>query len=273
MFIVYALPRSRSYWLSRFLSYGEWTCGHDELRHARSLDDVKAWFQQPNTGTVETAAAPWWRLVRPDVRVVVLRRPVAEVMASLDRAGMHVGAEAERVVLRLDRKLTQIEQRVPGVLSVSYAELGTEAGCAAVFEHCLPYKHDADWWAAMAPVNLQCNMASLVRYYAAYREPLHRLAKTAKHAILAGMAGREPKETDGLTIREETFEQSFDDAGQLFAEHCVEVGEVPDNFQRKNLPLLRKMASIGALCIMTARSNGRMFGYLVSVIAPSLESA
>ena len=39
---------------------------------------------------------------------------------------------------RLDRKLEQIERRVPGVLSVSYADLATEAGCRAVWQHCLP---------------------------------------------------------------------------------------------------------------------------------------
>ena len=68
-FVVYALPRSRTFWLSRFLCYAEWNCGHDEIRHARSLDDVRAWFSQSYTGTVETAAAPWWRLIqrlRPD---------------------------------------------------------------------------------------------------------------------------------------------------------------------------------------------------------------
>ena len=29
-FIVFAMPRSRSYWLSRFLSYEGWHCGHEE---------------------------------------------------------------------------------------------------------------------------------------------------------------------------------------------------------------------------------------------------
>lgn len=36
-FVVFSMPRSRSAWLARFLSYGDWHCGHDEIRHFRSL--------------------------------------------------------------------------------------------------------------------------------------------------------------------------------------------------------------------------------------------
>src|SRR5664279_2954834 len=121
-FVVLAMPRSRSYWLSRFLSAGGWHCGHDELRHMRSLDDVRSWLAQPLTGTVETAAGPFWRLLMdlaPDARVVVLRRPVAEVVDSLVRLGFE-RAPMVRIMTRLDAKLAQIAVRVPGCLSVSF---------------------------------------------------------------------------------------------------------------------------------------------------------
>ena len=51
-FVVLSMPRSRSKWLSVFLSYGEWGCGHEELLNLRGLDDAKAWLSQPYTGTV-----------------------------------------------------------------------------------------------------------------------------------------------------------------------------------------------------------------------------
>ena len=54
---------------------------------AASMTAMRAWLGQPCTGTVETAAAPFWRLLtalRPDARIVVkLRRPVPDVVASL----------------------------------------------------------------------------------------------------------------------------------------------------------------------------------------------
>ena len=84
-FIVYALPRSRTKWLSRFLTYGGWTCWHDVAVGMRSMADVDRFFARPNTGTAETGAAPGWMLLAqrfPDMRVVVVRRPVRSTSPS-----------------------------------------------------------------------------------------------------------------------------------------------------------------------------------------------
>jgi hypothetical protein len=75
-----------------------------------------------------------------------------------------------------------------------------------------------------------------------------------------------------VPFQQEPFEQWYRDGRELFAEHLVRVGEVPDNHAIKNLPLLRVLDAAGALHITTARSNGRMFGYLATLVGPSLES-
>ena len=275
-FFIFGLPRSRTAWMARFLTYGEWNCGHEEIRHLRSMDDVKAWLGQPCTGTAETAGAPWWRLVQclaPDARIVVVRRPVAAVVASLMNLGLTFNEASLTVAMqRLDAKLDQIERRVPGVLSVQFDDLATEATCARVFEHCLPYQHDPAWWAAIAPVNIQINMHHLMRYYAAYQPQLLKLAKMAKQQTLAGMV-RKSVDLDGMTIQQESFDTFFHDGATLFAEHLVQVGEAPDAYMGKNIELLRVLDQLGAMQITTARSNGRMFGYLMAIISPSLESA
>lgn len=274
-FVVFGLPRSRTAWLAKFLSYREWHCGHDELRHCRSLDDVQAWFSQQATGTVETAGAPWWRLLErfaPDAKVVVVRRPVEEVLDSLTRlAGFDVPA-LTRAICQLDCKLDQIAARVPNVLSVQFADLEKEETCAALFEHCLPYKHDSEHWAQLAAVNVQINFAALIRYTAAYKPALDKLAAIAKQQVLAGMAKREPVAPDGITFQTEPFETWVQDGAKLFDEHLVQVGEAPGNWQNKNLPLMKKLHDAGLMQIMTARCNGRMFGYLMTVIGPSLVS-
>lgn len=276
-FIVFGLPRSRTAWLSRFLSYGDWSCGHDELRHARSLDDVRAWFSQPCTGTVETNAAPWWRLIRefaPGARVAVIRRPVAEVTESLMRQGAATYDETAlaKTLCHLDRKLDQIEGRVPGVLSVRFADMAREDVCARIFEHCLPYRHDRDHWAKLAPVNIQVDMRAFTRYAQAYLPALTKLAEAAKHHSLMRMnLGRAPA-PNGMTIGPESFDAWERDGVALFEQHCVLVGEAPGNWKNKNIPLMRRLYEAGTLQVMTARSNGRMFGYLMTVISPSLEA-
>ena len=145
----------------------------------------------------------------------------------------------------------------------------TEANCAKIFEHCLHEKHDPAHYAALAPVNVQCNMPAMMRHMQAF--PMDKLAAQAKHRTLAQMAVR-PVITEAMTFQAESFDSWVADAQHLFAEHLCQVDEAPDNWKAKNLPLMRKIYDAGAMQIMTARSNGRMFGYLMSLIAPSLTS-
>ena len=275
-FIVLALPRSRTTWLSRFLTYGEWSCGHEELRHLRSLDDAKAWFTQDHVGTAETLAAPWWRMlakIAPDTKILLVRRPVGEVVNSLMALP---GLKFDRDKLtaqmtRLDRKLDQIAARLP-CLSVDYVDLDSRATCAAVFKHCLSYKLDRDHWRRWARRNVQCDMVGLMRYMNAFAPVLDRLTTIAKHQSITALQIRKPVVADGMTIQTEDFDTWIADARSLFDEHLVLVGEAPGEWEKKNLPLMRKIYDAGSMQIMTARSNGRMFGYLMTLVAPSLTS-
>jgi hypothetical protein len=276
-FVVFGMPRCRTYWLSQFLGYAHWHCGHDEVRHCRSLDDVRSWLSQPYTGTVETAASAFWRLLvklAPEARIVTVRRPVAEVLDSLRRGGLFFDPhQMRRDMEAYQRKLDQIERRVAGVVSVTFAELESRDVCERVFEHCLPsHRLDHEWWQLMAAQNLQISLPKLDRYYTAHQPQLDKLAKVAKHRIISGMAPNHPEPMDGITFQHEPFRQFYRDAKDLFAEHLVQTGQSPDDHARKNLPLLEALDDAGCLQTITARSNGRMFGYLMSVVEPSLDS-
>jgi len=271
-FVIFSMPRSRSAWISRFLSWGDWHCGHEELLHQRSLEDVQSWLGQPCTGTVETAASPFWRILRtlqPDVRVVVVRRPVDEVVASFMRLPLgYQEATLRPLMERTAAKLDQIERRWPGVLAVTFEDLATEAGCRRVWEHVLPYPHQPDWWAAVSLVNIQVDMRVLVRRFRAYQPQLEKLAQIAKHRIVSDMRPAE-REFDGLTFQTQPFSEFVRDAKALIINHCALVGRKAElDF---NVPLLEALDQVGALQVMTARSNGRCFGYLVSIVEPSLD--
>jgi hypothetical protein len=270
-FVIFSLPRSRSRWLSCWLNYGDWQCGHDEIRHCRSLDDVKSWLAQPCTGSVETAGAPFWRLLlhyRPDVRVVTIRRPVEDVLRSLRATGVAFDTTLGPLIHRLNHKLDQVEQRIPSVRSFTFDELRTESACAALFEHCLPYRHDPVRWRTFDQTNMQINLHHMMRYFAAHRVQLEKVAKQARHRILSLMC--RPPEIEGVTFQQETM-ASYDEAIPLFREHAVITDRSPDAYLLVNRPLLEKLDELGSLQIVTARSNGRLFGYLVTVIGPSLE--
>lgn len=273
-FVVFSLPRSRSAWLSRFLSYRDWACGHDQLRYARTLDDVKAWLSMPNYGTCETGGAPFWRLLMkyaPDVRVVTVRRPIEEVIESLRKTGTDLDSQqVTKILTSLDRNLDQIEGRMPNVHSVRFADLADELPCAQVFEYCLPYGHDQDWWRNAAGVNVQVNFPALMRYAKANLPAMIKLASQARQTMLTDLA-MEPVDMAGVTIRQESIGDMIRDCPDLFRRHCLAVGEQPENWMNKNIPTMRKLDEMGLLQIMIGRSNGKPFGYLMTMVCPSLE--
>lgn len=273
-FIVLSLPRSRSYWLSRFLSFREWSCGHDDARFFRGMDDVRSWLSQDCVGSAETAVSPFWRLIRairPDAKIVIVRRSVDEVVTSILATGYPRDRESLTAQMSaLDKKLDQIEKRVPGVLSVKFAGLKQEQTCAELFEHCLPYRHDSAWWAHAAGINLQVNLGSIIRYMDANASQLRRLSSIcASESRRLILRSRKPVEIDGMVLQEESFQDWWRDAPALLAEHCLAVGEEEDEYLRKNVPLFSHLYDAGLLQVMTARSNGRMFGYLVTILSPS----
>ena len=187
-FVILALPRSRTKWLSAFLTYATWTCGHDEMRHCHSLGDVRAWLARPCTGTAETGAAPHWRLLRRltrETRVVVVRRDIAAVFASLRRMPYELDwAWIARELQRQDAALDEVTDRWPGALSVAYADLEHEATCTRLFEHCLGLPHDHDWWASLAERNIQADVDSVVRDMAANAALVRRMQRERRPYVI-----------------------------------------------------------------------------------------
>jgi len=229
-----------------------------------------SWYAQPYVGSVETAAGPFWRLAPPG-RYVTLRRPLDAVLASLRRGGMMFDTDTMAAVLRhQERKLDQIEKRLPNVLRVTFDELAYEDACADIFEHCLGLDHDSAWWHELASVNIQISLPVMMRYYRAYLPQLDKLAKLAKHRAIAQMRPN-GREYDGMDIGVEDFDTWYGDATALLAQHSVLVGEAPDYGEVANEPLGRRLDELGMLMVTTARSNGRLFGYLVTILSPSLE--
>lgn len=274
-FIVFALPRSRTAWLAQFLSYRDWACSHDEIRHARSMDDIRSWFSQSNTGTAETAAAPWWRTVQqisPDIRVLIVRRPVQDVVDSLMRLGLPFDRDRLTTEMeRLDRKLDQIERRMKNVLSVSFYDLADEDVCKQVFEHCLPHQHDPAWWERMSPINIQVNMHAITKYMIAHQSQLKKLAGQVKCLTIADMARKPYSGPDDLVISQVPFDTFDSECHALIAEHASMADHPASKYESMNRPLLRAIDQLGGLQITTAKCNGRLVGYLMSHISPSVE--
>ena len=179
-FLVLAQPRSRTAWLSHFLTYGPWHCGHEEARHLRTLEDAQAWLSMPFTGSADTAVAPHWRTLiklRPDVKIVTIRRPVEESIASFNRLPFNWDQEfLKRRIGSIDRKLDQIKARVADVLEVQFHDLVREDVCASIFERCLGVPHDSARWNRLQGMNIQCDMRHISSYVTAHSAQIRKFS-------------------------------------------------------------------------------------------------
>ena len=119
-----------------------------------------------------------------------------------------------RLMQRLDRKLDQIEHRVPGVRSYPFRDLAQEATCAEIFEYCLePYRHDPAWWKACDGVNIEVNLWHLYRYFHAHFPQLRRLPSGLREELVHDARRNVLAEEvdDALALLH--FSQRFDECG------------------------------------------------------------
>jgi hypothetical protein len=161
-FVVFALPRSRTAWLSKYLAYGGERVGHDVAAKSRSVDDFFRNFDDGMIGMVETGAMAGWRLLRerfPAAAIAVVRRPIEDVKLSLSQFG--IAPRAGDLEAR-DALLDEIE-REPGVLSMTFRDLYEQKNRRRMFEHCLIYGWKPAWDAQWAHVNVQIDFPQALR--------------------------------------------------------------------------------------------------------------
>ena len=256
-FIIYGLPRSRTAWLAAFLSHGDWRCHHDAILEAESLWGLEDLLDKPRTGTVETGLTRGFLVMRdlfPNARVVVVRRPVRDVAESAANLGWeypdgYLEEEAERL---------DLISRVPGVLTVSFESLASEAVCKAVYEYCLQHPFDRSWWASLARKNIQINTSEQLMVLSAHAEYLERIFDDI---------------SDYVFCQAEPLAVFLRDARNLLIEHRSEAGGFADLPFDPDLDQFAAIERAGLLLIVTARlSSGAMVGYLAFVINPCLES-
>ena len=186
-FIIYGLPRSRTKWLSTLLTYGDIECIHEASIFVHSIEEMLHLFHSDNVGFSDTAFSYGHALIRhfvPNVREVVIFRPVEEVMASIKKidvsdVAIYDFALLERNMRYGERCLYKIAQK-PDVLVVNYKDLDNEEVCKEIFEHCLPEVFDRSHWLNLKDRNVQVNFKAVLSYYLANREKIDKFKRDCK---------------------------------------------------------------------------------------------
>ena len=159
-FIVVGLPRSRTAWLAKFLSYDQVRCQHEPSLRFESIIDLDFYFSDPHAAASDCMMTWLWRdilKVRPAARFVVIRRPRIEVEASLAKLGITLPSW---FLEKMDRRLDEIvvEAGRGRVMRKAFHELAEEDHCRDVFQYCLGREFDPDWWAMLKDANIQSNI-------------------------------------------------------------------------------------------------------------------
>jgi len=269
-FLILAAPRSRTNWISKFLSYGAWYCGHEQLLFARSLGDVRSWLSMNQVGSAETGAMWHWRLakhLRPDLRLITIRRESKEILDSLGRIGLPVPF---RLVESWQRKLDQVEKRNRDAVRIEFEELKNEEGLKRLWSATLDASFDPEWAAKHQSQNIQASVPFLTKYFIANEKGIKKFLLQAKAEEIAQLRPR--RDLSSVSIREESFDSFLLSSRPDMARHLGYQGEDPSSFETKNLALYRALEAKNNLIISVARSNGRTFGYLFTILSPSLDS-
>lgn len=175
-FIIFSLPRSRSAWLSHYLTYADKWCGHDTVIDCKTMDEFAGQFVGPQAiaGSCETGAMLGWRVIRhsmPKAKLLVVRRPILECWAELATFGI-AGDMTE--MYRRSELLSAISA-LPNVITIDWLELNDPNCCKMIFEHCLELDWNPRWWAKLAEVNIQVDMPRRIRKLQANHEILEQL--------------------------------------------------------------------------------------------------
>lgn len=266
-FIVLSLPRSRSAWVARFLSYDGRKCGHDLATECESVAEFVARLRGEYAGTAETGAVIGWRALRtliPEAKLAVIRRPVQEVYDSLARFGLGSKMLLDELRER-DAMLDQVA-RLPGVLSINFADLEGISACQNLFEHCLGAPFDWECWEGLAGVNVQIDVPTRMQYLIDNADRIAALKQDA-----ARIAGASPD----VVIGPEPWDAIWPEVDELGAAHYEEVcaASEPHRPYKLDEQAMRQMNAAGTLRIFTARVEGVLAGYCMWSVAKDVESA
>ena len=134
-FFVLALPRSRTYWLSKFLSTESCEVEHDGSMNYRSIEEM---IDNMPDGNCDTALALHWEKLQG--KVVVIDRDLEECIMSCKKLNIEIDEIfMSKIALSL-KAASEVHPVVP------YNDLSYENTCKWIFEYLTGEVFDRDHW-------------------------------------------------------------------------------------------------------------------------------
>lgn len=267
--VVFALPRSRTWWLKQFLSNAPLSFGHDLAITADTIADLIEPLGTKLAGTVETGAMMGWRAIReqlPEARFCVIRRSLDEVAASMAVIGLPIPEDE----LRRRDHLLDVIQSLPGTTVIEHKRLSDPAYCAELYEWCHGIPCPPGWAETMVETNLQLD----IRQRAILLHERYPQIETLKAEARAADERLRDARLPFVQIRAEPWIQV---EAQLSRLGRIHFNEVEDNVEpRRQYELdceqVRAIAALGLQLTYVGRIDGEIVGYCMWSINHDPES-
>jgi hypothetical protein len=163
---------------------------HDVAPLCKNVETfARAYKEEGMWGSVEQTGMIGWQVIRkelPNLKTVVLRRPLQEVYQSLANLGVNANLTG---LAELNATLDVIATQ-PGVHSINTSDLDAPVMGKWLFEYLLEQEFDFDWWYQVSQVNIQVNIENLEvvgeevkARYALYQEDVLRRMEEIKNCL------------------------------------------------------------------------------------------
>lgn len=183
-FLICAFPRSRTLWLSHWLSVlPVASCTHEATEYAGSAEHF--WRNAEtfsngcdyygNSDSANIFVLPALLAERPLTRVVWIGRSIVEVAHSMKRAGLPFNESSARTLMGLRDRYSQHFDLV-----INYEDLETMTTCRTLWEFCLPgVPFDIGRWGIYHPKNISYTKENPppVKKYDLFLDWVHRELK------------------------------------------------------------------------------------------------
>jgi hypothetical protein len=160
MYFILGLPRSRTTWLSVFLSQGN-ICYHEKSMEFRNLEELKLFCEQnPKCGISDTALLIHWKWIRqniPEAKIVVIERDIKEVKQSLQDIGLPT-----ECIKPIKDKLEEARQD-PNIVFIKFEDLNKKLYCKLIYEYCKEEPLDDLWYEVIKGIEMQPNKELLLK--------------------------------------------------------------------------------------------------------------
>lgn len=159
-FFVLAMPRSRTYWLSKFLTTDSCKVEHDGCCNYSSVEDMQK--RMPD-GNCDTALALLWRQL--EGKVVLIDRDYDECLLELKKMGFDDSTTLRKIKWSLDEA-----KKVHPV--IKFEDLGKEEVCKWLFEYLTEEPFDKERWSNMDKIIMQVSVKDEMERFKSNEENL-----------------------------------------------------------------------------------------------------